>query len=235
MPNIGRPSGACYSCKRMKVRCGEERPSCRRCLDANRHCPGYGPAPDVFRHAKVADKGRSTTCRTYHATTATQDPASDAITTTRPLGRFLSDAHDIDSDATPTRSSLEKLVSTDWVAYGVNMFIYHYTVPDEDKVYRGHMAALPDFYSANSGVNYLHHAMLSVSLALLAHHAANDDLIRQARQHRSQAITELRYALLDKREARSDQVLLALFLLERFEVRRFSFERVPSLLSLHRA
>lgn len=189
----------------MKVRCGEEKPSCRRCIDANRHCPGYGPAPDIFRYAKVASRNRASTDRANCATDGAEDTNSNAVSTTT-LG--------------------ENNLSTDWEAYGVSMFIHHYTVPKTSDIYRGHMEALPDFYSANTGVSHLHNAMLSVSLALLAHHTANEDLIRQARKHRSAAINELQYALKDKREASSDQVLLALFLLERFEVRAFPLEWV---------
>ena len=33
--------GGCTTCKRRRVKCGEERPSCKRCLNGNRQCEGY--------------------------------------------------------------------------------------------------------------------------------------------------------------------------------------------------
>ena len=196
MPNVGRPSGGCHSCKRMKVRCDEERPSCRRCIGANRSCPGYGPVSDVFRRANVASKGRFVTLSTAK---------TPAIAATR--------------DPTATETSLaHRPLPVDWEACGVSMFIHHYTIPDLDPVYGGYMPSLPEFYSANTGVGYLRNAMLAVSQALLAHDAKSEPMFLKAREYRAQAFRDLRPALLDEHEAISDHVLLALFLLERFEV-----------------
>lgn len=58
MPNTGRSSGACHACRRMKIKCGEERPGCTRCIRANRQCPGYSPNPDNFRYATPAVQGK---------------------------------------------------------------------------------------------------------------------------------------------------------------------------------
>ncbi|KAH8705708.1 hypothetical protein BGW36DRAFT_403233 [Talaromyces proteolyticus] len=41
MPNTGRPSRACYSCRQRRIKCDLVRPACGQCLRKRHACPGY--------------------------------------------------------------------------------------------------------------------------------------------------------------------------------------------------
>lgn len=48
MPNVGKRSTGCVSCRRMKVKCDEVKPVCVRCARASRSCV-YSQVPSIFR------------------------------------------------------------------------------------------------------------------------------------------------------------------------------------------
>ncbi|KAH7173072.1 hypothetical protein DER46DRAFT_623641 [Fusarium sp. MPI-SDFR-AT-0072] len=51
MGNTGRPSRACSSCKKRKIRCDLEMPACNNCIKARWTCPGVLSEADIrFRH-----------------------------------------------------------------------------------------------------------------------------------------------------------------------------------------
>lgn len=114
---------------------------------------------------------------------------------------------------------VHRALPPDWGACGMSTFIHQYTIPSADPIYGGHMASLSEFYGANEDVVYLRHAMLAVSHALMAHDVKSEAMLLKAREHRAHAFRDLRLSLVDEQQAISDQVLLSLFLLERFEVR----------------
>ncbi|EXJ55882.1 hypothetical protein A1O7_08813 [Cladophialophora yegresii CBS 114405] len=49
-----KSNGGCLTCKIRKVKCGEEKPACRRCLSTGRKCDGYVTAINSRQHAPVA-------------------------------------------------------------------------------------------------------------------------------------------------------------------------------------
>jgi len=60
---MGRLSRGCLRCRQRRVRCDEERPSCRRCLHRNEVCEGYRDESSlIFRYEtdKVIEQSRAT-------------------------------------------------------------------------------------------------------------------------------------------------------------------------------
>lgn len=57
----------CITCKRRHVRCGQERPACKRCQLANRECEGYGETvKDSSTFATTSTHGASTPSTSTH-------------------------------------------------------------------------------------------------------------------------------------------------------------------------
>ncbi|EUC54759.1 fungal Zn, 2-cys(6) binuclear cluster domain protein [Rhizoctonia solani AG-3 Rhs1AP] len=38
--------GGCLTCKRRKKKCDQQKPRCKRCIQGDFHCLGYGPSED---------------------------------------------------------------------------------------------------------------------------------------------------------------------------------------------
>lgn len=225
MPNVGRPSGACHTCRRMKVKCGEEKPQCDRCLRANRRCPGYGPKPDMFRYSSTISQGRL---------------IGQAVAF-RDIGEMLEERlSETESQQDPEQypktigyqqdfrrrqgSVLNASMTSDWEQQAPKRFFHFYTITAEsDNVYGGHMGLLEDYCNSYSHITYLLDALRAVALIDMSQRTSIPHLSEKAMSYRANALYSLRQALYDKAEAKKDHVLLALFLLERFEVRHHPF------------
>lgn len=208
MPFLGPQADYCCS--------DEERPYCRRCRDANRVCPGYGPRPDDFRRANVASQGR-----VVQQNADKKELFDDEISKGRwdrvPV-RHKTTIAPRESRILPT---LLPGLPSDHENVAVNMFLFRYTIPTSDPVYGGHLGSLDEYYHRHQHISYLRHAMLAVSLAVLVQQTdrVGGTLGAGARLHRSKALQGVQHALKDESCINSDSALLALFLLERFEVR----------------
>jgi hypothetical protein len=55
------PSKGCETCKRRRKKCDEARPSCMRCINANRTCAGYGDSGKLVFRQYEARGGTSST------------------------------------------------------------------------------------------------------------------------------------------------------------------------------
>ncbi|KAJ8611842.1 hypothetical protein MRB53_037755 [Persea americana] len=56
-----RTKTGCLTCRRRRIKCGEERPICRNCIKSKRHCDGYNPRvsfrPNDFDYRQVSHGG----------------------------------------------------------------------------------------------------------------------------------------------------------------------------------
>ncbi|KAF2266388.1 hypothetical protein CC78DRAFT_156307 [Lojkania enalia] len=51
MPNVGKPSKGCKTCRDRKVKCDQKRPSCSQCIRIKRECHGYrDPVSMMFKN-----------------------------------------------------------------------------------------------------------------------------------------------------------------------------------------
>ncbi|QKX59178.1 uncharacterized protein TRUGW13939_06310 [Talaromyces rugulosus] len=67
MPNVGRPSPNCHSCRRRRIKCDLIRPECTQCIRLKQPCPGYRDEleirfrredPSTFQSYKVKERRR---------------------------------------------------------------------------------------------------------------------------------------------------------------------------------
>ena len=225
MPNVGRPSGACHTCRRMKVKCGEEKPQCDRCLRANRICPGYGPKPEMFRYSSTVSQGKligqAVSFRDIGEMLEEQLIETERQQGPEQYPRTVSYQQNLQRRRSPV---LNASITTDWEQQAPKVFFHFYTIATEsDNVYGGHMSILEDYCNSFSHITYLLDALHAVALIDMSHRTRIPHLSEKAMSYRANALYSLRQALCDKAEAKKDYVLLALFLLERFEVRHYHF------------
>ena len=234
MPNVGRPSGACHTCKRMKVKCGEEKPQCNRCCRANRRCPGYGPKPEMFRHSSIVSQGkpahRAASFRDTGEVNGAQLVDAERQQEQKLSSRTATPEHDLQQKRSPV---LNLSITADWEQQAPRLFFHFYTIATEsDNIYGGHMSLLEDYCNSYSHIPYLLDALRAVALIDTSHRANLQPLCEKAMSYRAKALYSLQQALCDKAEARKDHVLLALFLLERFEVRPLLFLLIRTNISI---
>ena len=59
-----RTKGGCLTCRKRRIKCGEERPNCKNCIVSKRECKGYVPRV-VFDPIHVFRHGLNTLERVY--------------------------------------------------------------------------------------------------------------------------------------------------------------------------
>ena len=225
MPNVGRPSGACHTCRRMKVKCGEEKPQCNRCVRANRRCPGYGPKREMFRHSSIVSQGKPI-CQAASFQDIGEMLDMKVVEAKRQeereqSPRTMNQEQDLQRRWSPV---FNLSITTNWEQEAPKLFFHFYTIAAEsDNVYGGHMSLLEDYCYSHSHIPYLVDALRAVALIDTSHRTSLQRLSEKAMSYRAKALCSLQQALCDKAEAKKDHVLLALFLLERFEVRPLLF------------
>lgn len=56
-----RTKTGCLTCRKRRIKCGEERPVCRNCIKSKRHCEGYSPRvvfrPPTFEYEPIPNNG----------------------------------------------------------------------------------------------------------------------------------------------------------------------------------
>lgn len=219
MPNTGRPSGACHACKRMKVRCPEEKPACSRCIRANRLCPGYGPTAERFRYEDPANRVKPAK--------ASEDLDVTPATSSRSESVSTSTSTDVTSPSTAMvqyqegHSGIElHRMSTDWEKHAFQFFIHAHALPGNIRYGygTGFMDFLDDIVLSRNLPSYLEDSFRAAALTSIAHRTNIQWLPAKAMSSRLSALAALRQALGNEMEAKSDEVLMSLFLLEHFEV-----------------
>lgn len=113
-------------------------------------------------------------------------------------------------------------MAIDWEQHALKYFFYFHTIPQRARCgtngFIGYMGFLEDFCQNTTSGSYLHDALHAIALVSIAHRTDLKWLPAKAMTYRASALNSLRQALSNEVEARSDNVLPALFLLERFEV-----------------
>ncbi|KAI3325739.1 hypothetical protein HD806DRAFT_552992 [Xylariaceae sp. AK1471] len=189
----------CYACRRMKVKCDEEKPQCRRCTKAGRVCPGYRDVSQVvFRsmNAELSSKAETSYSSRTHAAIATPDHAGEV-------------------SAAPISLAPRLLIqpSENWEMKATSHFLHNYSfAPTKDAP--GYLEFLPDLLRRNSNSRHLKSAVLAAGLASLANITSLGHLEHIAKKRYGETLKSISMALRDPIEARSDAVLAAVFLLQ---------------------
>ncbi|KAL8888284.1 MAG: hypothetical protein Q9205_002351 [Flavoplaca limonia] len=226
MPHTGKPSGGCQICKQRHVKCDETRPACLKCIKAKRICPGYIEGLDlVLRDQNQAAKAgaerrhKARAQKTY--LNASSSASSSAYPSRSKSSTSLSSptASPFSDDGLIVYSSLVE--SRD--SYAHAFFVSAYVLgPRDIRTDHGFLELLPYLFDKLPS-----NPVLSSSLAVLCHcyFGAWNPSIRnaenfQVQQSYSKALSALRYALKNPRHCVTDELLMAVCLLNFFEVNK---------------
>jgi hypothetical protein len=106
--------------------------------------------------------------------------------------------------------------STDWAQFAISRFIYHYVEPPSMHGLPGYLEFLPTML--NSADTSLQTSLLAASLASLANVSGNEQLRTESRIQYGRALRSLHAALSNKATVAEDHTLLAIVLLQKYEV-----------------
>ncbi|KAL8728235.1 MAG: hypothetical protein Q9166_005538 [cf. Caloplaca sp. 2 TL-2023] len=205
--------------ERCPTPCDETRPACLKCIKAKRNCPGYTEGLDlVLRDQNQVAKAGAERRQKAHAKKKTKCPPYD---TSSNSSSNLSSRSD-----TPTSSSddneliIYSSLAESRDSYAHAFFVSGYVLgPRDTRTDRGFLELLPLLFD-----RLPFDSVLSSSLATLSHcyFGAWHRPIRDAenfsvRQSYSKALTGLQRALQDNQYCVSDEILMAVCLLNFFE------------------
>ncbi|KAI1746833.1 hypothetical protein F4782DRAFT_523121 [Xylaria castorea] len=180
----------CHACRRMKVKCDEEKPQCGRCMKGGRVCPGYRDANDVvFRPVNAELTPKSGT-----------PVKSGAL-----LAEFMSFAPQLLTQPTER-----------WEAKAVGHFLYNYSLAPT-KYSPGYLGFLSDLLTKEPGSRHLESGVLAAGYASLANITGLGHLKRAAEKHYGETLRSISMALKNPAEASSDALLTAIVLLQMYE------------------
>ncbi|KAF9873125.1 hypothetical protein CkaCkLH20_09288 [Colletotrichum karsti] len=188
MVNTGRSSTGCFACKERKVKCDEQKPSCKKCLNIKRECPGYKDSWATM-HREEND----------HAAKLVQ------IRVKRKL-RERRDQNQSERPVLPRPVQLSVDVVT------LNHFYNDYSLGSGV----GFLGILPSIYSAGPATCFLD-AIHATAFASSSRQRNESALMMEARRRYGRAIVGLNNSLQSPGTNNSDCMLAALFLLGLFE------------------
>ena len=106
--------------------------------------------------------------------------------------------------------------STDWAQYAISRFVYNFVEPPTSGGIPGYLEFLPTMLnSADAG---LQTSLLAASLASLANISGMQHLLNESRLQYGRALKSVCASLSDKATAIEDHVLLAVLMLQKYDV-----------------
>ncbi|KAF2119625.1 hypothetical protein BDV96DRAFT_596322 [Lophiotrema nucula] len=230
----GKPSAACHSCRKRRIKCDEKRPGCTQCLGIAVTCPGYrNPLDTYFR-----DESRNVTIKAEasYKLPARKHPSS-VKRRSRAEGQFQVITHTSVGNFTPKSTSghfcEELAVSVMWSNpfqpvgdFAITHFLSSY-VPGSQFEY------LAELYDKQSLGSPLHATVQAVSLAIFSREVEESSILKKARGRYSEALSVTNAALTDAKLAVQDATLVAVLLLRLFEAIVYAGFYTPNNWTVH--
>ncbi|KAI0854927.1 hypothetical protein F4860DRAFT_497860 [Xylaria cubensis] len=185
----------CHACRRMKVKCDEEKPQCGRCTKGGRLCPGYRDANQVvFRSMNTEFTPKAQNLHLLRTTGNSGGLLTESISFTPLLTQ-------------PTER---------WEAKAIGHFLYNYSLaPTKDSA--GYLGFLSDLLSKEPSNRQLKSGVLAAGYASLANITGLSHLKRSAEKHYGETLQSVSMALTNPAEASSDTTLIAIILMQMYE------------------
>ena len=112
-----------------------------------------------------------------------------------------------------------RALTPDWEVQAVSFFFHGHTMSNRsNEVLSGYMEILPDFCNRQNCATYLTDALYAISLINIAPRTTLPWIALKAEDYRVRALSGVARLVNSKGEAASDELLAAVFLLERYEV-----------------
>ncbi|KAF2403593.1 hypothetical protein EJ06DRAFT_527201 [Trichodelitschia bisporula] len=238
MVYFGKPSTACDTCRKRRIKCDEARPSCGQCLRTSRSCAGYPNSLDVlFRNETAAVKHRaqrafSIALRKRNLKYENADRCKTSSATPPPSASFpTSLAHAPHSrSSSESESEIPGPIALDSAGarldYAVG-WLFRALVAGrarldmqaaEAESARGCLAILAPMYVSARPGGVLHGATHALALAMVANGRKNSAMRGEAREVYGAALRALSRAInAGEGEEAGNEVLMAIMLFSLYE------------------
>ncbi|KAF6792369.1 C6 zinc finger domain-containing protein, partial [Colletotrichum musicola] len=197
MNKTGRSHAGCLACKARKVKCDEEKPSCRRCIRLKRECPGYRDTWDTMHRQENEHVAQLVQVR---VTRKLRERRDQEMTTAG------------GSSSGGGRLVLPRPVLVDAADCTLNHFYRDYSLNSGVAFF----GILPSV-STSRPVPCFFDAIHAVAFASSSRQLLQSELMARARRHYGRAVVGLNQAIQAPESAKSDSVLVALYLMGLFE------------------
>ncbi|KAF1838352.1 hypothetical protein BDW02DRAFT_542175 [Decorospora gaudefroyi] len=233
MPNVGKPSKGCSSCRSRKIKCDQKRPSCTQCLRVGKECHGYRDMLSMmFKNenevvAKRAEKRYEELARRRVSMPPPEAesyiPGSEASTSRSFDHKEM--AHQPDMTRTQklsvarypsTPESILSVVMPNLEDQAQGFFIANYVAPPS-LVPRGQFEWLPRLLAQPNVDAVLSYSVNAVSLAGFATAVKDPTILRKSRIAYVSALNMTNDALRVKETAVKDSTLISVILLGMYE------------------
>ncbi|KAF2088496.1 hypothetical protein K490DRAFT_72909 [Saccharata proteae CBS 121410] len=211
MVYTGKPSRACQTCKKRRVKCDEARPFCGNCKKSGRTCPGFVDEFDlVFR-----DENAAVVRRSQKRSKATKSIPSESSSRyvrghSPPVSSLRGTAGMNDIDPRGLSPTLEDKA----IAF---FFRNHVLIPQHEDCMRGHLDILLTHYNKTDSGSPLHTATNAVAMHILSCYPGRGEVARDAAKYYGRALQQVGKALHDPVQAKSDQILMCIMMFTLYE------------------
>ncbi|KAL3424404.1 White-opaque regulator 1-like protein 1 [Phlyctema vagabunda] len=221
MVNIGRPSRGCTVCRKRKIKCDEASPGCSYCFKKQIVCPGYQDAFDLaFRDQSIVaersvQRRKKATDRQGHGRISCQGSSNLSLVPDLPAVNIQMAS----STSLSTSSRVQPSLSEDYSKYALDFFCSSYlTLPRPPEVRQGCFELLYPVFKASDPSSPLRPATYAVGSVLLeAWILRSPGNISTARPFYLKALSKLRAILSDANATITDDILMAVLILEVYE------------------
>ncbi|KAH8702217.1 hypothetical protein BGW36DRAFT_372407 [Talaromyces proteolyticus] len=219
MPNVGRPSRDCHTCRKRRTKCDLERPGCGQCRRKGSSCPGYrDEATARFRIQNVSSftgaLGKDRRKRQGRGESNIFTKGRNQITVTN-------DCVDYRNQAKTSRNSVQHSsaflcsLTESWDIHILPFFME--CVQSAQDLSRDIYGIMPRVIAQAKSSSALYHACNAVASIFLARKVQFPNTVSNHVRAYDTAISTLRTALQDPQEVKSDDTLLAIWLLSMYE------------------
>lgn len=167
----GKPSRGCRTCRQRRIKCDEEKPTCKRCEKSRRDCGGYRPEFEIVHR----DQTKSTVHRLRNAqSTSPPPPLADAAEySSRALVFVQEEPQSWGSDSASPSPVLTVPLAQRASCYFASNFIL---VPLTESTPHGFMEYLIPLIESEPAESSLRYAFNACAFALLSHHNRSDSI-----------------------------------------------------------
>ncbi|KAI0863418.1 hypothetical protein F4860DRAFT_511810 [Xylaria cubensis] len=207
----GRFSTGCKLCRQRKIKCDENRPSCRRCHIYGQPCPGYADQFH-FRFDKTASKQENPPARQQcrGKSQAPRQPQS------LQQAAANSNQNAVQTVCNTRPPAIMPPLEVSYDDISLCYFVRRFVTPDENDRLPGHLSFLPSLYN-HDGHGLLELATLSVAQMAAYNQFGSNQFRLQSYQNYGRAVRVLRRTIETEDEATDDKVLAAVLLLCMFK------------------
>ncbi|OLN97897.1 hypothetical protein CCHL11_02473 [Colletotrichum chlorophyti] len=196
-----RPSASCFACKARKVKCDLEKPSCKRCINLGRNCPGYADPWSIVHRQQNASAAHQVRVRVAKRL--------------KERGDFGEGNRDDEGNAPEELvhgKAIPRPMEFDMELFSLNRFYANYSSGNEVHFFR-----ILDSTRASKSSVYFEQALNATALASSALMTSQFGFIQQAKKSYIRACTKVNIAIQSPDAAQDDSVIIALLTLALFE------------------